>query len=108
MLAGPVKPMHARLHAGILARRDSPEHLAAIKAAGIDPIDLVLVNLYPFAQTVAKPNSTLAEAIENIDVGGPGMLRAAAQNYAGVAVVTDPSDDPKLLAELDDRGGPST
>jgi len=105
MLDGRVKTLHPRLHAGILARRDSPEHMAAIKAAGIEPIDLVVVNLYPFAQTVAKPNSTLAEAIENIDVGGPGMLRAAAKNYAGVAVVTDPSDYPKLLAEMEERGG---
>jgi len=75
MLDGRVKTLHPGLHAGILARRDSPEHLAAIKAAGIEPIDLVVVNLYPFAQTVAKPNCTLAEAIENIDVGGPAMLR---------------------------------
>src|SRR5260221_3820499 len=105
MLDGRVKTLHPRLHAGILARRDSPEHLAAIKAAGIEPIDLVVVNLYPFAQTVAKQNCTLAEAIENIDVGGPGMLRAAAKNYAGVAVVTDPSDYPKLLAEMAERGG---
>jgi len=77
------------LHAGILARRDSPAHLAAIKAAGIEPIDLVVVNLYPFSRTVAKASCTLAEAIENIDVGGPSMLRAGAKNYAGVAVVTD-------------------
>src|SRR5258705_5824667 len=105
MLDGRVKPLHPRLHAGILARRDSPEHLAAIKAAGIEPIDLVVVNLYPFAQTVAKPNCTLAEAIENIDIGGPSMLRAAAKNYAGVAVVTEPSDYSKILAEMVERGG---
>src|SRR6266436_2195654 len=105
MLDGRVKTLHPRLHAGILARRDSPAHLAAIKAAGIEPIDLVVVNLYPFAQTVARPNCTLAEAIESIDVGGPSMLRAAAKNYAGVAAVTDPSDYSKLLAEMDERGG---
>ncbi|HTQ74890.1 MAG TPA: bifunctional phosphoribosylaminoimidazolecarboxamide formyltransferase/IMP cyclohydrolase [Burkholderiales bacterium] len=105
MLGGRVKTLHPRLHAGILARRDSPEHLAELRAAGIEPIDLVVVNLYPFAQTVARPDATLAEAIENIDVGGPSMLRAAAKNYAGVAVVTDPSDYPKLLAEMDRRGG---
>ena len=105
MLDGRVKTLHPRLHAGILARRDSPAHLAAIKAAGIDPIDLVVVNLYPFALTVAKPDCTLAEAIENIDVGGPSMLRAGAKNYAGVAVVTDPSDYSKLLAEMGERGG---
>ena len=105
MLDGRVKTLHPKLHAGILARRDSPEHLAAIRAAGIEPIDLVVVNLYPFAQTVAKPDCTLAEAIENIDIGGPSMLRAAAKNYTGVAVVTDPSDYPALLAEMEMRGG---
>src|SRR6266849_2322818 len=105
MLDGRVKTLHARLHAGILARRDSPAHLAAIKAAGIEPIDLVVVNLYPFAQTAAKPNCILAEAIENIDVGGSSMLRAGAKNYAGVAVVTDPSDYSKVLAEMEERGG---
>ena len=105
MLDGRVKTLHPRIHAGILARRDSPDHVAAIRAAGIDPIDLVVVNLYPFVQTVAKPGSTLAEAIENIDIGGPAMLRAAAKNYAGVAVVTDPSDYPKLLAEMSGNGG---
>src|SRR6266487_1407792 len=105
MLDGRVKTLHPRLHAGILARRDSPAHLAAIKAAGIEPIDLVVVNLYPFARTVAKPNCTLAEAIENIDIGGPSMLRAAAKNYAGVAVLADPSDYSKVLAEMGERGG---
>jgi len=105
MLDGRVKTLHPKLHAGILARRDSPAHLAAIEAAGIEPIDLVVVNLYPFARTVSKPNCTLAEAIENIDVGGPSMLRAGAKNYAGVAVVTDPSDYSNLLAEMGERGG---
>src|SRR5256712_7043611 len=105
MLDGRVKTLHPRLHAGILARRDFPAHLAAIEAAGIEPIDLVVVNLYPFGQTVAKPNCTLAEAIENIDVGGSSMLRAGAKNYAGVAVVTDPADYSKLLAEMGERGG---
>jgi phosphoribosylaminoimidazolecarboxamide formyltransferase/IMP cyclohydrolase len=105
MLDGRVKTLHPRLHAGILARRDSPAHMAAIKAAGIEPIDLVAVNLYPFAQTVASPGCTLAEAIENIDVGGPSMLRAGAKNYAGVAVVTDPSDYPGLIEEMKEHGG---
>jgi phosphoribosylaminoimidazolecarboxamide formyltransferase/IMP cyclohydrolase len=105
MLDGRVKTLHPRLYAGILARRDSPAHMAAIKAAGIEPIDLVAVNLYPFAQTVASPGCTLAEAIENIDVGGPSMLRAGAKNYAGVAVVTDPSDYPGLIEEMKERGG---
>ena len=105
MLDGRVKTLHPRLHAGILARRDVPEHMRAIKAAGIEPIDLVVVNLYPFAQTVARAGCTLAEAIENIDIGGPSMLRAGAKNYAGVAVVTDPADYPALLAEMRERGG---
>jgi phosphoribosylaminoimidazolecarboxamide formyltransferase/IMP cyclohydrolase len=105
MLDGRVKTLHPRIHAGILARRDSPGHLAAIKAAGIEAIDLVVVNLYPFAQTVAKLGSTLAEAVEDIDIGGPALLRAAAKNYIGVAVVTDPSDYPKLLAEMDENRG---
>jgi len=103
MLDGRVKTLHPRVHAGILARRDSPDHLAAIRSAGIEPIDLVVVNLYPFAQTVANPDCTLTEAVENIDIGGPSMLRAAAKNYAGVAVVTDPSDYPKVLAEMQER-----
>jgi phosphoribosylaminoimidazolecarboxamide formyltransferase/IMP cyclohydrolase len=105
MLDGRVKTLHPRIHAGILARRDSPAHLAAIRAAGIDPIDLIVVNLYPFGQAIAKPDCTLAEAVENIDIGGPTMLRAAAKNYAGVAVVTDPSDYPKVLSEMKANGG---
>ena len=105
MLDGRVKTLHPKLHAGILARRDSASHLAAIRAAGIDPIDLIVVNLYPFAQAVARPDCTLAEAVENIDIGGPSMLRAGAKNYTGVGVVTDPSDYPKLLAEIGEHGG---
>jgi phosphoribosylaminoimidazolecarboxamide formyltransferase/IMP cyclohydrolase len=105
MLDGRVKTLHPRIHAGILARRDSPAHLAAIRAAGIDLIDLIVVNLYPFVQTVAKPNCTLTEAVENIDIGGPSMLRAGAKNFAAVAVVTDPSDYPKLLMEMDEHAG---
>ncbi|MGB7543666.1 MAG: bifunctional phosphoribosylaminoimidazolecarboxamide formyltransferase/IMP cyclohydrolase [Burkholderiales bacterium] len=105
MLDGRVKTLHPRLHGGILARRDTPAHMAAIKAAGIEPIDLVVVNLYPFAQTTAKPGCTLPEAIENIDIGGPSMLRAGAKNYPGVAVVSDPADYPALLAEMKASGG---
>src|SRR4051812_44353107 len=80
MLDGRVKTLHPKLHAGILARRDVPAHMEALRAAGIAPIDLVVVNLYPFRETVAKPGAGLAEAIENIDIGGPTMLRAAAKN----------------------------
>ena len=105
MLDGRVKTLHPKIHGGILARRDTPAHLAAIDAAGIAPIDLVVVNLYPFAQTVARPECTLAEAVENIDIGGPTMVRAAAKNYPGVAVVTDPGDYSRVMDELDVRSG---
>ncbi|HUQ26806.1 MAG TPA: bifunctional phosphoribosylaminoimidazolecarboxamide formyltransferase/IMP cyclohydrolase, partial [Burkholderiales bacterium] len=77
MLDGRVKTLHPKIHGGLLARRDDPAHLAAIKAAGIEPIDLLVVNLYPFAATVADPDCRLEDAIENIDIGGPAMLRAA-------------------------------
>jgi phosphoribosylaminoimidazolecarboxamide formyltransferase/IMP cyclohydrolase len=100
MLDGRVKTLHPKVHGGILARRDLPEHLTTIEQHGIPTIDLVCVNLYPFRETVAKPGVTLAEAIENIDIGGPAMVRSAAKNYAGVAVVTDPEDYPALLSEM--------
>jgi phosphoribosylaminoimidazolecarboxamide formyltransferase/IMP cyclohydrolase len=108
MLDGRVKTLHPRVHAGILARRDSPAHMAQIQAAGIDPIDLVVVNLYPFAKTVADPSCPLEEALENIDIGGPSLLRAAAKTYAGVVAVVDPSDYPRLLAEMREHGGAVT
>jgi phosphoribosylaminoimidazolecarboxamide formyltransferase/IMP cyclohydrolase len=88
------------VHGGILARRDLPAHVDAIGAAGIPTIDLVVVNLYPFSQTVARPDCTLDEAIENIDIGGPAMVRSAAKNYRHVAVVTDPADYAPLLEEM--------
>ena len=100
MLDGRVKTLHPKVHGGILARRDLPEHLATIAAHGIPQIDLVCVNLYPFRETVAKHGVTLEEAIENIDIGGPAMVRSAAKNHAGVAVVTDPADYDALLAEM--------
>jgi phosphoribosylaminoimidazolecarboxamide formyltransferase / IMP cyclohydrolase len=106
MLDGRVKTLHPKIHGGLLARRDDPAHLAAIKAAGIEPIDLLVVNLYPFQATVADPDCRLEDAIENIDIGGPAMLRAAAKNYTGVAVVVDPADYPKLLAEMKSGGIP--
>ncbi|MDR2789304.1 MAG: bifunctional phosphoribosylaminoimidazolecarboxamide formyltransferase/IMP cyclohydrolase [Candidatus Accumulibacter sp.] len=105
MLDGRVKTLHPRVHAGILARRDRLEHMRTIENHGISPIDLICVNLYPFAATVARPGVTLEEAIENIDIGGPAMLRSAAKNYAGVAVVTDPGDYPALLGEMQGNGG---
>ena len=105
MLDGRVKTLHPKIHGGILARRDSPEHLAAIERAGIGRIDLVAVNLYPFQQTIARPDCGIDEAIENIDIGGPALVRAAAKNHAGVAVVTEPSDYASILAELRAHGG---
>jgi len=105
MLDGRLKTLHPMIHGGLLARRDVPAHMAAIKDAGIEPIDLAVVNLYPFTATVARPGCTLADAIENIDIGGPTMLRSAAKNHAGVAVLVDPADYPSLLEELRANGG---
>jgi phosphoribosylaminoimidazolecarboxamide formyltransferase/IMP cyclohydrolase len=92
ILEGRVKTLHPTIHGGLLARRDSPDHMAELQAQGIDAIDLVVVNLYPFAETISKPDVTLADALENIDIGGPTMLRAAAKNFPSVAVVVDPAD----------------
>ncbi len=100
MLDGRVKTLHPRIHGGLLARRDHPEHMAALKQHGIGTIDLLVINLYPFAQTTAKADCTLDDAIENIDIGGPAMLRAAAKNWQDVAVVIDPADYARVLAEL--------
>ena len=105
MLDGRVKTLHPKIHGGILARRDLAQHAQAVRAADIGYIDLVVVNLYPFSQTVAKPDCTLPEAIENIDIGGPTMARSAAKNYQHVAVVTDPADYASVLAELKDNHG---
>ncbi|MGZ8229304.1 MAG: bifunctional phosphoribosylaminoimidazolecarboxamide formyltransferase/IMP cyclohydrolase [Burkholderiales bacterium] len=100
MLDGRVKTLHPKVHGGILARRDLAAHMQAIQAADIGTIDLVVVNLYPFEKTVARADCTLDEAIENIDIGGPAMVRSAAKNYQHVAVVTDPADYATLLKEL--------
>ena len=105
MLDGRVKTLHPKVHGGLLARRDSPAHMAAISEAGIEPIDLVVVNLYPFQQAVARDDCTLDDAVENIDIGGPAMVRAAAKNHAGVAVVTDTADYAGVLAELKAKDG---
>jgi len=104
MLDGRVKTLHPRVHAGILARRDDPAHRAALEQHGIPTIDLVAVNLYPFRATVAKPDCTLEDAIENIDIGGPAMVRAAAKNWQHVGVVVDPADYAGVLAELGREG----
>jgi phosphoribosylaminoimidazolecarboxamide formyltransferase / IMP cyclohydrolase len=105
MLDGRVKTLHPKVHAGILARRDVPAHAAALREHDIPGIDLVVVNLYPFRETVANPDCTLENAIENIDIGGPTMVRAAAKNHAHVGIVVDPADYPALLAELQAGGG---
>src|SRR5688500_3469813 len=100
MLDGRVKTLHPNIHGGLLARRDVPSHMAALAEHGIGTIDLLVVNLYPFAQATARTDCTLDDAIENIDIGGPAMLRAAAKNWQDVAVVIDPADYPRVLAEL--------
>jgi phosphoribosylaminoimidazolecarboxamide formyltransferase/IMP cyclohydrolase len=100
MLDGRVKTLHPGVHGGILARRDRPEHVAALERHGIRPIDVVVVTLYPFEQTVAREGVSLEEAIENIDIGGPSMIRGAAKNHASVAVLTDPGQYGPVLDEL--------
>lgn len=100
MLDGRVKTLHPNVHGGILARRDLPAHMGALAGHGIRPIDLVVVALYPFEQTVARPDATMQDAIENIDVGGPTMIRAAAKNHDSVGVITDPGQYADVLEEL--------
>ncbi len=100
MLDGRVKTLHPKIHGGILGRRDLPQHLKQMEEHGIAPIDLVVVNLYQFEQAVAKPGCTLEDAIENIDIGGPTLLRAAAKNYAAVTVVVDPADYSEVIKEM--------
>jgi phosphoribosylaminoimidazolecarboxamide formyltransferase / IMP cyclohydrolase len=108
MMDGRVKTLHPRIHGGILARRDLPDHVRAMEEHDIPPIDMVVVNLYPFEQTVSRPGCTMEEAIENIDIGGPAMVRAGAKNHAFVAVVTDPADYAPLLAKMRRSGGKLT
>ena len=105
MLDGRVKTLHPKVHAGILARRDFPAHVEAMAKAGIPTIELVAVNLYPFVETISKPDCTFEEAIENIDIGGPTMVRAAAKNWQHVTVITDPADYPALIAEMESASG---
>jgi phosphoribosylaminoimidazolecarboxamide formyltransferase / IMP cyclohydrolase len=104
MLDGRVKTLHPKVHGGLLGRRDLAEHVAAMKAHGIEAIDLLVVNLYPFEATVAKPGCTLEDAIENIDIGGPAMVRSAAKNWKDVGVVTDASQYETVLGELRTAG----
>src|SRR5256885_7624306 len=104
MMDGRVKTLHPKVYGGLLARRDNPNDIAAMKQHGITPIDLVAVNLYPFRETVAKPDTTFAQAIEQIDIGGPSMLRSAAKNHASVIVIVDPDDYPSIVTRLKDGG----
>lgn len=105
MLDGRVKTLDPHIHAGILARRPVAEHMKAIADHGIDPIDIVCVNLYPFEQTIARPDCTFELAVENIDIGGPTMIRAAAKNHESVAVIVDPKDYKKVVDEIKAEGG---
>ncbi|HEX9884136.1 MAG TPA: IMP cyclohydrolase [Desulfobaccales bacterium] len=100
MLDGRVKTLHPKIHGGILGRRDLASHQDQMARQGIQPIDMVVVNLYQFEQAIAKPGCTLEDAIENIDIGGPTLLRAAAKNYQAVTVVVDPADYPRLMQEM--------
>ncbi|MGD7654690.1 MAG: bifunctional phosphoribosylaminoimidazolecarboxamide formyltransferase/IMP cyclohydrolase [Verrucomicrobiales bacterium] len=105
---GRVKTLHPKVHGGLLHRRDDKEHISQAKKNDIPPIDLVVVNLYPFEETIAKPDVTLDQAIENIDIGGPSMLRSAAKNHSHVTVVTDPADYDRVIAEMKENNGDTT
>jgi phosphoribosylaminoimidazolecarboxamide formyltransferase / IMP cyclohydrolase len=107
MMDGRVKTLHPAVHGGILARRARPDDLDAIAAQGIRPVDIVVVNLYPFAQAAASPDTPFDQLVEEIDIGGPSMVRAAAKNFRDVLVVVDPADYPAVIQELDRNGGPS-
>src|SRR5438552_13016876 len=100
MMDGRVKTLNPRIHGGLLALRNNPEHLAAMREHGIEPIDMVVANLYPFEQTIAKPGVTLEEAIEQIDIGGPAMIRSAAKNFRDVAVVVSRDSYKEILEEM--------
>lgn len=108
MLDGRVKTLHPKIHGGILYMRDNETHLRQVSENNILPIDLIVVNLYAFEETVAKPGCTLEDAIENIDIGGPTLLRASAKNYRFVTVVVDPGDYRTVLEEMDKNGGETT
>jgi phosphoribosylaminoimidazolecarboxamide formyltransferase/IMP cyclohydrolase len=105
---GRLKTLHPKVHGGLLQRRDDASHIAQAKENNIPPIDLVVVNLYPFEETVAKPDVTLEEAIEKIDIGGPSMLRSAAKNHASVTVIVDPADYPRVIEEMKENKGNTT
>ncbi len=104
MLDGRVKTLHPKVHGGILAQRANPDHQTQMQKHGLKPVDLIAVNLYAFEKTVADPKCSLADAIENIDIGGPAMVRAAAKNFHDVTVIVDPADYPQVLAEIKESG----
>lgn len=103
MLDGRVKTLHPNIHGGLLAVRDNPAHMQTLQQHGIQPIDLVVINLYPFVATIQKPGATFADAIENIDIGGPAMIRSSAKNHVSVGIVTDPADYSLILKELSEH-----
>src|SRR5690349_5715149 len=105
MLDGRVKTLHPKVHGGILHLRSNKEHVKTVQEHGIQPIDMVVVNLYAFEKTAAKPGAHFEEIIENIDIGGPSMVRSAAKNFQDVAIVTSPTDYPAILAEMEQSGG---
>src|SRR5947207_4686221 len=107
MMDGRVKTLHPRIHGGLLALRDHPDHVQSMREHGIQPIDLVCINLYPFRQTIERPGVTFDEAIENIDIGGPSMIRSAAKNHRFVLVVTSPTRYEKVLGDLREHKGSS-
>ena len=108
MMDGRVKTLHPKVHGGLLGLRDNPAHREMMEEYGIKPIDLVVVNLYQFEKTVAQEGVTLDEAIENIDIGGPAMLRSSAKNYRDVTVIVDPTDYEVVLEEMKQNGGETT
>src|SRR5713101_1585270 len=105
MMDGRVKTLHPKIHGALLGLRDNPEHVAAMREHGIEPIDLVVINLYPFEETIARDGVTLEEAIEQIDIGGPAMIRSAAKNFKDVLVVVSPKDYEEVISELQRQSG---
>ncbi len=108
MLDGRVKTLHPKIHGGLLGLRSNPEHVKTMKEHGIENIDMIVVNLYPFKQTIEKPGCTFEDAIENIDIGGPTMLRSAAKNFESVTVIIDPADYGSVLADMEKSNGEVT
>ena len=105
MMDGRVKTLHPKIHGGLLGLRDNREHVETMNRHKIEPIDMVVVNLYPFKETISKPNCTFEDAIENIDIGGPAMLRSAAKNFQSVTVIIDPKDYEIVLSEMKKNNG---